>query len=225
MWRRYDLAGRWRAEVAETKLYDHPHATVLWPQLMHTLGAESGNLMSLCQELPSPQGRRPLLELARWADGLGISRPARRIFYEMAIPKGWTHYQLTVAQRSLSDSSMTKAALQQFKLSKRIAENCQIAAEILHLHEQGMSILDAAAAIAGDRLFPGRNEDALLKRWRQWRKWAEGFGSHYYLIGAPRFRHVAIVIDGMLPFAPNAKPLPPAAGGRPAGRANKIEKN
>jgi hypothetical protein len=147
------------------------------------------------------------------------------MFYEMAIPQGWTHYQLTVARRPLSESSMTKTAFKQFKLSKSVLENRQVAAEILHRHEQGKSIPEAAAAIAHDGLFPGRNQDALLKRWRQWRKWAEGFGSHYYLTGGPRSRHVTIVIDDMLPFTPSAKPLPHAAGGRPTGRANTITRN
>jgi hypothetical protein len=222
---RCDLAARWRSEVAETKVYDHPHGTVLWPWLMNTLGAEPGHMAFLCLELPSPQRRRPLLELARWADELGISRPARRMFYEMALPRGWTHYQLAVMPRPKSDSSMTKAALQQFKLSKSVAENRKIAAEILHRYEQGVSIVDAAAAIAKEQLFPGRDEDALRKRWRQWRKWAEGFGSHYCLTGVPGSRHVTIVIDGALPFTPGAKSLPPAAGGRPRGRANVIGKN
>lgn len=222
---RHDLAARWRAEVTETKTYDRPHSTVLWSSLMHTLGAETGHLMWLCQELASPQRRGPMLELARWADELGVSRPARRVFYEMAIPRGSTHYQLAVTRRPMSDSSMTNDALRQWKLSKGIAENRKIAAEILHLHEQGKSIVEAAADIASVGLFPGRHEEALLKRWRLWRKWAEGFGSHYYLTSAPGTRHVFVVIDDALPFTPQAKPLPLATGGRPTGRANKIEKN
>lgn len=222
MRRRYDLADRWRAEVSETRLYDHPHGTVVWPQLMHTLGAEPGHLMWLCQKLPSPQRRRPLLELARWAAELGMSRPARRMFYEMAIPQGWTHYLLTLAPRPRSEKAMTTETLRQFKLSKSIALNRRIAAEILHRHEQDKSIRDAAGDIADEGLFSDFDQDALVKRWQQWRKWAEGFGSHYRLTGTSGSRYVTPVIDCALPFTPDAKPLPPAAGGRPAGRANTI---
>jgi hypothetical protein len=222
---RHDLAERWRVAVTETKLYDRPHGTVLWPPLMHTLGAESGHLARLCQELPSPQRRRPLLELARWADEVGISRPARRMFYEMAIPQGWTHYQLTVKQRPRSEKAMTPKALRQFKLSKSIAINRRIAAEILHRYEQDKSIRDAAGDIADEGLFPDFDQDALVKRWHQWRKWAKSFGSHYYLTGGLGPRHLIIVVDSALPFTPGAKPLPPAAGGRPTGRANVIGKN
>lgn len=147
------------------------------------------------------------------------------MFYEIAMPKGGTHYYLSVTPRPLSDTSMTKDALQKFKLSKSVAQNRKIAAHILHRHEQGESIVDAAAAIAQDKLFPGRTEDALLKRWRQWRKWAEDFGSHYYLTGSPESPYVTVVIDGALPFTPDARPLPPATGGRPKNRRNVIAKN
>ncbi len=204
----------WRGAERDHAIRDFPHSFPLWTLIMDFHGGLTGRLLAEAQAAPSPSGRVPLLQLIRLAEHWGIPRLARRVMFEMALPRGVSRYQLLVQPRPHSGKSMTSGAMEYTKRRERHVLNRMIASEILVRHEEGKTIEKAVEEIETDEtLFPGINFDGLKKRWWEWRRHAERMGGYYHLFREfpddPEARPIVELIpDLALRLRLGARPLP-----------------